>query len=180
MGALAFGTIGTSIGWGGFLLYREPFDAGAASYGVTDQAEHAAVEARAEAWVQAADRAKRRGWPLSVATLLLGIGVFVFALRALGRRSGARSALVQLVIAQAGINVAHYWLMRDVIDPYSRFAAARQTALTHEPVAPEVVSQSFPVLVGFSTFGSALIVLGLTRRRSRGFLDASGEPIEEP
>jgi hypothetical protein len=179
LGAFALGMLGTADGLSAVNLYRNPFDASAQGLGIADSAERDAVVARAVTWMQALDHARARGWPLGVAVLVLGGAVSLFALRTLGGSGGARTALVQLVIAQAGVNVADYWLMRDVAEPHARFWAAQQTALTHEPMNAEVLRQAWVVGLSLETIGAALVVLGLTRRRSREFLDALTEAVEE-
>ncbi|MGD0677104.1 MAG: hypothetical protein ABSC94_16945 [Polyangiaceae bacterium] len=179
LAALGLGAMGASSGWSMFVLYREPIDVSAEGDGIADQAERDAVLARSSAWLKSLDDAKARGWPLGVATLLLGGAVFVFAMRTLGGSNGARAALVQVVIAQAGVNVANYFLMRDVTDAYVRFFEAKQAAITHErAVDPDVIRRAIPIWVALQTIGSALVVFGVTRRRSRQFLDGLTKAVE--
>ncbi|HEY8041847.1 MAG TPA: hypothetical protein VIF15_18715 [Polyangiaceae bacterium] len=191
LGALALGTTGACGGWNTVSLYREPIDAAAAAAGIADEADRAAVQARVEAYVHTLDAAKSRGWPLGVATLLLGGAIVFFSMRALGGSSGARAALVQLVVAQAGLNGAAYWLMRDVFEADLRVFEARQAADIHErvpdrPRADEMsrttasmLRAANPIALALRTLGSALVVVALTRRRSREFFDAAAAAIEE-
>jgi hypothetical protein len=192
LAALAFGANGAHSGWGTVMLYREPIDASVAGQGVADEADRAAIVARVEAYVHALDAAKSRGWPLGVATLLLGAATFFFAMRAMGRSSGARIALVQLVIAQAGANVASYFLLRDVMEAHLRLFEATQAADFHEHVADkshademsrsamDVLRAATPIALGLQILGSALVVVALTRRRSRDFFDAPAAALGEP
>jgi hypothetical protein len=173
MGALALGTLATSAGWARVVLYRQTFDPSEFGEGIADTAEREAVEARAQAWLQALDDAKPRGWPLGVATLILGGAVFLYAMRTLGG-GAARTALVQLVLAQGALNVVDYALMRNFWDAQGKFYMARQAAL-HHPLAHDAA----PIGVALQSLGSALVVLGLTRPRSRRFLDATPEPVED-
>ena len=116
LGALALGMTGACNGWAAVTLYREPVDVSLSGQGISDPADRAAVEARVDSYVRTLDGAKTRGWPIAVAGLLLGGAMVVFSMRALGGSRGARAVLVQLAVAQAGLNAASYWLLRDVMD----------------------------------------------------------------
>ncbi len=179
LGALTLGTLGASTGWGRMLLYRDAVDATAEGAGIADEAEREAVVARAQAWLDALDAAKARGWPLAVASLVLGSAVLFFGVRTLGGSSVARSALVQLVIAQAGVNAADFYLMRDAWEAQQRFYMAKQAAVNHVHVDPEAARRTLPIAITLSGLGSALVVFGLTRRRTRQFLDSAAEAVEE-
>jgi hypothetical protein len=183
LGALALGVSGASLGWSRMVLYRQPIDPSLGGEGITDPAEREAVVARTRAWLDALDQAKARGFPLSVAALVLGSATFVFAMRTLGGSRTARAALVQVVVAQAALNAADYWLLRDVWALNARVALARQAAVAHQRGEPMVVTENAPILpimLGLETLGSALVVLGLTRPRSRRFLEARAEALGEP
>jgi hypothetical protein len=183
LGALALGSSGASTGWTRMVLYRQPIDPSFESDDIADQAEREAIVTRTRAWLQALDDAKPRGWPLGVASLVLGGAVFVFAMRTLGGNPGARTALVQLVVAQAALGIVDYWLLRDVWDLTARLEGARLAALAHEHLDPAMLSEtamSMPIAVGLQTLASALVVLGLTRRRSRRFFEARAEALGEP
>jgi hypothetical protein len=191
LGALALGTMGACSGWSTVALYREPIDPSLAGQGIADEADRAAVVARVAAYLQTLDAAKARGWPLGVAALLLGSAIVIFAMRALGNSGGARAALVQLVVVQAGAHAASYWLLRDVSEAELRYQEARQAAENHERaidrprgdamarIGAEKVWAARPFLFALHALGSALVVVGLTRRRSRDFFDAAGEAVEE-
>jgi hypothetical protein len=183
LGALLLGTSGASAGWSRMVLYREPVDPSFEGEGIADEAEREAIVTRAKAWLHALDDAKPRGWPLGVATLILGGAVFVFAMRTLGGSSTARSALVQLVIAQAAVNLTDHWLLRDFWEANARLLLAKQAALAHEHVDPALLRETtpiVPIVIALETLGSTLVVFGLTRRRSRQFLEARAEALGEP
>src|ERR1700760_3190551 len=103
-GALALGSAGAFQGWATYITYHDPIDISSVGSDISDEADRAAIVARAHTFVQTIDNAQARMWPVGVASLLLGSAMFVFAMRALGGSPGARVALVQLVIAQAGAN----------------------------------------------------------------------------
>ena len=191
LGALALGTTGACSGWSTVTLYRESIDVAAASEGIADPDDRAAVESRIDAYVRTLDAAKSRGWPLGVAALLIGGAIVFVAWRAMSGSGGARAALVQLVVAQAGLNAASFWLMRDVFDADPRVFEARQAADLHERVpdkprademsraAVSMLRAANPVALALRTLGSALVVIALTRRRSRDFFDAATAAVEE-
>jgi hypothetical protein len=115
----------------------------------------------------------------------------MFAMRAISGSRGARSALVQLVVAQAGLNAASYWLLRDVMNADTRCQEARQVAYAHDHIPDRtqaddalrstlaMVRARNPIGLVLNALGSALIVVALTRRRSRDFFDAAAAAIEE-
>jgi hypothetical protein len=188
LGALALGTTGAYRGWEQVALYHATLDPSAVGEGIADEHDRALVVSRTEAVIHALDAAKSRGWPLAVATLLVGGATLLFAMRALGGSAGARAALVQLVVAQAGIAIAGHYLLRDFIEADLRWREAEQAAQEHAtgtaPVQPPVSTMtvlraaSTMVLV-LRTLGSALVVIGLTRRGSRDYFEATAAAVEE-
>ena len=178
LAALAFGANGARSGWATVMLYHEPIDPTTAGHGIADEGDRAAVVARVEAYVHAIDAAKSRGWPLAVAKLLLGGATLLFAMRAMGGSRGARAALVQLVVAQAAVAVASHWLLRDVDDAELRWIEAQQAA-GNERVPEEMLRAAASVALALHVLGSGLIVLGLTRRRSRDFFEAAAAAVGE-
>jgi hypothetical protein len=189
LGALTLGSLGACSGWNAVTLYRESVDTSAAGDGIADEGDRAAVVARAQALLQILDAAKARGWPLAVATLILGGAVFTFAVRAMGGTSGTRSVLIQLVIAQAVVNGLSLVLLRDVFDADLRYSEACDVAklrsLPSDGPRPEevlhwlsIVAPVVPAIkLGLSSMMSAFIVVALTRRRSRDLLDAGTEAL---
>jgi hypothetical protein len=161
------------------MLYRERIDASMAGQGIVDEGDRAAVVARADAYVQTLDAAKPRGWPLGVATLLLGTATLFFAIRALGGNGGARMALVQLLLVGAGVNAGSYWLLRDVRYAELRWLEARHAADGHEHVPEEMLHAAASVALVLQMLGSALTVVGLTRRRSRDFFESAATAVGE-
>jgi len=190
LGAMALGTTGACSGWQRVTLYRESIDPLVAQ-GVSDVADRTAIETRLDAFVHALDAAKARGWPLAVAALLLGGAMMILSMRALGGNGGARAALIQVVVAQAGLNGLSYWLMRDVTEAEMRLNDAAQAAKIHAQVPDRlqadeasrtmagVARAASPIALALSTLGSALVVVALTRRRARDFFDASSAALQE-
>jgi hypothetical protein len=191
LAALAFGANGARSGWGTVMLYHDPIDPSTAVQGLASEADRAIVVARVDAYLHALDAAKSRGWPLAVAALVLGLAQLFFAMRALGGSASARAALLQLVLAQAGLNIVSHVLMRDVIDADLRVLQASETASIHEqsldkPRADEMmraadamIRVASPVVLALQLLGSAFIVLSLTRRRAREFYEPPAAAVRE-
>lgn len=188
LGALALGTTGAYRGWVQVAAYHAVVDPSAIGEGIVDEHERAVVEARLEAVVHALDQAKSRGWPLGVAMLLLGGAMVFMSLRAIGGSGGARVALVQLALAQAGVTAANHFLLQGVNDAEARLQEARAVADEHALGLP-VDGAALPtasmwraaesMFLVLRSIGSALVVIGLTRRKSRDFFDAAAAAIEE-
>jgi hypothetical protein len=117
--------------------------------------------------------------------------MFIFAMRSLAGSSAARTMLVQIVVVQAALNVGQHWLLRGVEEANLGLSEAVYTAYLRENVPewnhPEaraaagaaVWRASYPFSLAAQAFGSALVVIALTRRRSREFFDASNEALGE-
>ncbi len=190
LGALALGAYGASGGWTLMTFYRETIDPAQVGQAIANEADRVAVVERVRALLTILDADKSRGWPLAVAAMILGSAVTVFAIRALGGSRAARTALMQLVIAQAGLDAASHWLLRDVeraeIAVGEAVEFARQHATADRARAEELVNVRaistrvvVPVFLGLRLLGSVLVVVALTRRRSRDFFDAMAGAIEE-
>jgi len=95
------------------------------------------------------------------------------------------------VVAQAGINAAQFWLMRDVFEADLHLFEAKQAAQIHERVpertraddmaraASAMLRAANPIVFALRSLTSALVVVALTRRRSREFFNGAGEAVEE-
>jgi hypothetical protein len=189
LATLFFGASGACNGWETMMLYHEPIDPEAAGQAINDPADRAAVVTRVEASLRAHDAAKSRGWPIAVGTLLLGVATLLCTGRAFGGSGGARAALVQLVLAQAALGAVGAWLMRDVLEADVRVFEAKEAASIHEQVpdrdrADDTIRKvgvllrvRNPVALAVQTLGSVLVVIALTRRRSRDFFESAAAAI---
>jgi hypothetical protein len=190
--ALALGMTGACNGWATVAYYRMPIEPSFGAPDIADEADRAAVQARFDAYVQTLDAAKPRGWPIAAASLVLGSAMVFFAMRAMGGSRGARTALVQLAIAQAGLTGITYRLLRDVDDAELRWTQAKFWAKAHERVLEKEPVDEVAIHVGerllyawqpvglaLRTLGSALVVIALTRRRARDFFEAAAAALEE-
>jgi hypothetical protein len=189
LGAMALGTTGAYGGYNQAALYFMPVDPSVAGEGIADPLDREAVVSRAEAALHVLDAAKSRGWPLYVATLLLGGATLLFAMRTLGGSAGARTVLVQLVVAQAAVGVASHFLLRDVFEANLRWVEAKEAADLHASGASHdalplpttsVLRAAGTIAIVLRTLGSALVVVGLTRSRSRAYFDRTAATVGEP
>jgi len=128
------------------------------------------------------DGAKNRVFPLGVASLLLGGVMWGFAAGAMAGRAGARSSLLQVICVHATVVVLAFMLTPDVRaavvdadmklsslqpEPHSApLREARRLLREHRALVP-VIGMSLHL------FGYGLVLLALTRRRSREFFDAA-------
>ncbi|MBV9948477.1 MAG: hypothetical protein JOZ69_16620 [Myxococcales bacterium] len=189
--SLLFGVVGARSGWVRVTWYRDPVDSSLAGQGIEDDADRAAVVTRLEDYFRTLDAAKDRAWPLGIATLLLGGATLLFSLRAMGGSGVARTAVVQLVLAQAAVGTASHYLLRDVEQAELPYLEAIEAAKLHETtpdrskadeasrVWGEALRAAAPIALAFQLVGSALIVVALTRRRARDFFDGVAATVGE-
>jgi len=188
LGALALGTTGAYAGWNAAALYFVSVDPATAGEGIADPHDRELVVSRAEAELHVLDAEKSRGWPIAVATLLLGSATLLFSMRALGGSAGARTVLVQLVLAQAAVGAASHFLLRDVFEADLRWLEAKESAEEHasgvtreqSPMpSASVLRAASSVILVLRTLGSLLVVVGLTRSKSRAYFDEAAAALEE-
>jgi hypothetical protein len=129
----------------------------------TDDGRHADT-VRLEPYFHALDAAKDRVFPLSVAILILGGAMVVFAARAMGGRARARGALIQIACVQAAVVILAYVVTPDVRAAEDEVAKGAGYGMVWRRYTP-------PALLVLRTLASALMVLALTRPRSRAFFD---------
>lgn len=189
--ALVFGAGCWTEGCSRLTFFRGERDqAGALNQAIRDDADRAEAEALYQRFVDAADAARGRAVPLAAATFVLGAALLVLAARGLAGRSNTRSALMQVVAAQAIVVGATYFVTRDMRRAEDDWQY--QSALFHqrERLPPEqyaevtVTLQSMrrwapPGWLALRTLASALVLLALSRPRSRAFFEAAARPLSE-
>src|SRR5262249_28169745 len=133
-------------------------------------------------------QAKTRGWPLGVAMLLLGGAMVFMSLRAIGGGGGGGGGLVPLALAPAGGGGAGHWPVpggngaRGRVQRARAAARGRALGLPVDGAALPTASMwraAESMFLVLRSIGSALIVIGLTRRKSRDFFDAAAAALEE-
>ena len=193
LAAFAFGLNGARSGWGTVSLYHEPINPAVAAQGFSDEADRAAIVSRVEAYLHALDAAKARGWPLGVATLLLGTAaMLVFALRAFAveqrgtrgpRAAGPRSGRGQRPHARPharrhrrGSASPRGELRGEHPRAEPRPEASRRD---HAGTAEAMFRIATPLSLALHLLGSALVVFALTRPRARAFFDPAAAAVRE-
>jgi hypothetical protein len=149
---------------------------------------------RAEAlyarFVEVAEHARKRAFPLAAATWVLGAALLALASRGLTGRTNTRSALLQVVIAQAAVVGATHFITPDLRNAELDWQVERTLIHQRETLTPEQYQQAMPVMASARSVGvpawlvvrtllSALIAFALTRPRSREFFEAASKPVSE-
>jgi hypothetical protein len=172
-------------------FYRGERDHGAmVNAAVKDEAARASLDSLWRHVEEVSDAARKRAVPLAAAGFVLGAALFALAARGLSGRSNARSALVQVVAAQAAVVVASYFLLRDVreaeLDWHLEHSLAQQKAKVPPEQHGELVAARDtvrrigpPAWLAVQTLASLLIVVALTRPRSRAFFEAAADTVSE-
>jgi hypothetical protein len=188
--ALVFGAGCWTEGCARLQFYRGAEDAGAMlNAQIRDDADRSHVEDLYRRFLDVAEAARKRAVPMSAASFVLGAALLALASRGLAGRVNARSALVQVVAAQAIVVVAAFFVLRDVTNAELDWHLARTLAQQREALVPDDFAKIEPVLrdaryyagpgwLVLRTVASLLIVVALTRPRSRAFFEAAGSTAE--
>jgi hypothetical protein len=190
LAALTLGVIAGREGYTNVELLRNTIDDPPAQG--TD-ADRASIESVRERLLETVDEQKSRLFPMSVAMILLGVTSMLFAFRAMAGRAGAREVLIQLVVAQAGLNLAAYPLLGATRNAELDLEEAHLIGGAHESMPADAPPETervmriqvamwrwrAPMLVALETLGAAFIVVALTRQKSRQFFEAASNPAIE-
>ncbi len=191
VGALVFGAGCWTEGCGRLAFYRGEQDRGAAlNAAIHDDADRALVEARYQQFLDASDASRGRGIPFAAATFVLGAALLALAARGLAGKSNTRSALMQVVAAQAIVVAASYFATQKARDAELDWQFESSLIHQRESLTPEQYQQVVPTMratrrwappawLAFRTLASALILVALTRPRSRAFFEAAGTPVSD-
>ncbi|MBX3189274.1 MAG: hypothetical protein KF819_19780 [Labilithrix sp.] len=189
--ALFFGAGCWTEGCSRIAFYRGEHDqAQLLNAAIRDEAERGRAEALYLRYTAVADAARGRAYPMAVAIFVLGAALLALAARGLAGKSNTRSALMQIVAAQAIACVASYYVTRDVRNAELDWEVERTLIQKRETLPADQYEQLVPMMHGFRTIGipawlvfrtvaSALIVVALTRPRSREFFESAGGPVSE-
>lgn len=176
------GACGSTTGWGTIEVYRgAPFDNRAHDFTREDDIKN--VAASGDRLLAAMEAERPMAFPLAAGELVLGIAMFILAAAAMTGRGGARRALVQIMLAQTILVVATFVLTPKYRHAQIDWVLAQQVAKDLESgQTQEQIDQTVPAIrVFYSGISVAAIVLravvgglvivALTRRRSREFYD---------
>jgi hypothetical protein len=132
---------------------------------LSDEGERALFKERSERLNEAHERARRREFPLGVATLVLGGAMVAMSARAMSGREGARGALVQVTLARVALIGVAFALTPDV--RAAEFGVAN------------VLGYLSVGKMGFEALACLLVVVALTRQGSRAFFGADEGSVWE-
>ena len=189
--ALVFGAGCWTEGCGRLAFYRGESDQHAnITSTIRDDDDRAQAEALYQSFVDIADMQRGRAIPMAAATFVLGAALLALAARGLAGKSNTRSALMQVVAAQAIVVVASYFVTRDMWKAEAAWQYG--TALLHqrEGLPPDRYAKQVAVMKAlerwappgwlvFRTVASGLIIVALSRPRSREFFEAAARPVSE-
>jgi hypothetical protein len=157
---------------------------------VLDAEDRAHVETFYARFVDASDASRGRGVPLAAAIFVLGAALLALAARGLAGKSNPRSALLQVVAAQAALVLVAYFALANVRNTELDWDIERRLVLKKADLAPDEYEQMVataraarrwvpPAWLVFRTAASLLILLALTRPRARAFFEAAASPVSE-
>ena len=187
IGAWVFGASGMTDGCSTIAFYKsDTIDTASAADAISDDADRAAVKAITEHYFAAVDAAKTRVYPLGVAALLLGATMWGFAAGAMAGRPGARKALLQVLCVQTALVAVGYFLTPDVraaaLDAEAKLRALggppKDAGLLHVLGMARSALRNPAVILGLRITSNMLIVVALTRARTRMFFEATPTAAE--
>jgi hypothetical protein len=160
--------------------------------GVTDE-DRALIQSAALQVEAAREQDRRILFPLAAGGLVLGMAMFAFATAAMAGRDGARRAVTQLVAVRAVMLAVEFMTTKREREAEQELRRAHLVAdirATHISQAEQMIAQNDAslkrfgpsvavgyVVVKILAFG--LVVLALTRQRTRAFYEAAGEALAD-
>ena len=169
-------------------LYRRPeADLSGQFDDVKDEAQRQKLVKATQALLDAVSAEQSRLFPISAAELVLGLALFLLSVLAMAGRNGARSALVQVVMVSTALAVGEHFAAPKVRAAESDFTLAKTesdlvaSGFDAQTVAFQMETQKrllpfvLPLRLVLRGTVALLIVLALTRRRTRAFYDFMSE-----
>jgi hypothetical protein len=192
IGALVFGAGCWTEGCNNLAFYRGERDYSASvNASIHDDAERSHAESLFKRFIEVSEDARGRAVPLSAAIFVLGAALLALTARGLAGRSNPRSALMQVVAAQAMVVVLSYFLTRDVREAELDWQLDSWLIHQRETLPPDQFQKVVPTVrdlrrlvppgwLAFRSLASALIVFALSRPRARAFFEAAAPPALDP
>jgi hypothetical protein len=154
---------------------------------IGDEADRTRVTGLYQRYLDAADSGRGRSIPFAAGIFVLGAALLALGARGLAGKSNTRSALMQVIAAQAIVVAAGYYVNRDLRNAQEDWRFEQMIAQQHEKLPPDQFEQALPTFramrrwmppawLSIRTFASVLILVALSRQRSREFFEAAGEP----
>jgi hypothetical protein len=184
--ALVFGAGAWTEGCERLSLYHGDPEAeyGKLNAQIQDEAARGRAEALFQKFIDVSERERGTTIPFAAATFVLGAALLALSARGLAGRTNPRSVLVQVVVAQAIVYGASWFVTKDFrlaenewnieyglhAGPFAPPAAQVDEA---RAMARTTYRALDPIWLIFKTAASGLIVFALTRPRSREFFEAA-------
>ena len=191
---LVFGASSWNEGCSRIELYRgtQAMDA-AVDSAVQDEQARASIQQMYDRFGAIADESRNVVLPFAVGTFVLGAALLALSARGIAGRTNTRTALLQVVAVQAIIAAASFAATRRFREAELQWNTTQAIAVQKTMSLPEDTfrqraaiiegSRRFgpPIGIALRMLGSGLVLLALTRRRSRAFFEAAGAPrVPEP
>lgn len=185
--ALGFGAGCWTEGCSRLAFYRGETDYGAElNQQIHDDQDRARVESLYQTYLDRADSSRGRIIPFSAAIFVLGAALLALGARGLAGKSNTRTALIQVVAVQAIVVAGYYFVSKDMRNAELDWNFENTLAQKKDTMPAEQFEQTAPILrslkhwsppawLAFRSFASLLILVALTRQRSREFFEAAGE-----
>jgi hypothetical protein len=183
--ALVFGAGCWTEGCARLAYYRGERDHDAAlNAAIHDDDARGRAEALYQRFVDVAEGARGRAIPMAAATFVLGAALLALAARGLAGKSNARSALMQVVAAQAIVVGANYFVTRDMRNAELDWQFSRSLSLQRESLPADQYRDvaatvdtlrryAPPTWLVVRSLASVLIIVALSRPRVRQFFEES-------
>jgi hypothetical protein len=150
---------------------------------IRDDGDRAHAESLYQRFVDASEGARGRAVPIAAATFVLGAALLALAARGLAGRSNTRSALMQVIAAQALVVAIGYFVTHEMRNAELDWEFEYSLIHQHESLPPEQYREVVPTVramrqwappswLVLRSFASALILLALSRPRAREFFEA--------
>jgi hypothetical protein len=192
IGALVFGAGCWTEGCNRLAFYRGEHEYGASlAASIHDDSDRTRAEALFQRFLDISEAARGRAVPLAAATFVLGAALLALGTRGMAGRANTRSALMQVVAVQAVIVALAYFLNSDIRRAELDWQFDTWLAHQRETLPPsqylELVPKANamrgwvpPIWLILRSLASALILVALSRPRSRAFFEASAPPVADP
>lgn len=186
--ALLFGAGCWTEGCGTLAFYRGDTDVMAErNERIRDDQDRARVEALYQRYLDVANAGRGRQIPFAAGIFVLGAALLALGARGLAGKSNTRSALMQVVAAQAIVVGASFFANKEIRWAQDDWRFEQVIVEQHEKLPPDQFELALPKFramrrwmppawLTIRTFASVLIIIALSRQRSREFFEAAGEP----
>jgi hypothetical protein len=182
--ALVFGAGCWTEGCGRLAFYRDPDALAEHADVIKDEQDKQRIDGLYQRYLDAADAQRGRSIPFSAAIFVLGAALLALTARGLAGKSNTRSALMQVVAAQAIVVGAAYFATKDMRNAELDWKFEETLAVKREDMPPDKYAALVPqwralrvsmppAWLGFRSVASVLIIIALSRQKAREFFEAA-------